>query len=753
MTTPIARTRANVNGAKLVNPLYEVLKAKFENVFSNLSPLVDYFDPALYVSTRTHSPPKIAFEGLLSRLPEDVRSEVNDGVLGFYELDILDFIINYKTAKVCSLVGSVGTGKTTLLKYFSFFLQNHLSCLRGYRIIYVDFFSIDRFDNRPKFLLKLISIAILDAFKNVSKNYDRVSALTEKANDVFDFTVIDLTSYIKDVKSAVGADLVFAFDNLDLLSPDEVVEVSTFARSVYFATNQAVIIALRPSSDTIRIEYARDKGAFFPFVLNIAPPRLVDVIWRRFDKVINNMKSEAIWETAIVDAHGFTISISDTEYRVRTLFENVITSDMQELLLRKICNNNVRQSLIAFKNFIRHRDLSFNLIFDFREQSVFPYSNMRRSAVPKFSHFLKGIMVSDLRCYTEIVQDSVVENIFYFSPPDLASSDHILQYYSLSLLGLLDKQVSVDRICSHLDVFNYSPTVIRRCLSKLLKRGLLSSPEGINPEWPRHVKITETGQYYLEHLCTHTTYLLNVVADVDVSFDPPAITEVSHFSAQLHALSQLVELVLDEELAILSAVEKSNAAGEHPIRVAITKYRPISLRLWEGFQKLALQKPRDLQRISKLVEANERIFSLTIKNCTDKIGQLSNICGRFAERSRIEEIIQQKSIDSELPGLGRVEVLHPPRISSLAPNRVEISFIPSFRIVADEIVGEWHAEDGDFYARTMFYMTRNSRRGPFKGAFEIGHMTKDISFPIRSTITFFQDDGTLGRMQLRKLVA
>jgi energy-coupling factor transporter ATP-binding protein EcfA2/DNA-binding MarR family transcriptional regulator len=762
MPGPIARSRANLDASPVVNRLYSAIEAEFDNIFSNMFSILDFFDPDLYVSKRSSEQPLESINTLLKRLPKDVASGVNAGLLGYHEIDLLDFILNYKTNKVLSVVGSTGSGKSTLLKYFSYFLQDELPSLSPYRLIYIDILSVDRINLSAHFFLQLISTALRQSIKNDrgSSRFDNATSLqdldqlTSRALQIEAFSVIDLHKYIKDARVLLDRDLIFIFDNLDLLAPVEVVKLSALARSIYFGTNQATIISLRPSSDTIRVEYARDKSAFFPFVLNLTSPLLVDVIWKRFDRTISSVKPSSVRNTAIVDAHNFRITISDLEGRVKTVFENVLNNELQDILLKKMCNNNVRLALVAFKNFLRYRYLSFNLLFAYGDSKFYPYMANQRS-VNDLDHLIDGIMIGDRQCYSESWRDSVIENIFYFSCPELPTASHIMQYYVLALLGQLGRHVSFENMQKHLRAFGYPSIAIRRCLAKLVKRGLLTTPDGADTEWPHYVAITETGTYYLDTLILHTQYLLNVVADIDLDTNPANMDDFKRFSVRLASIGRLIERLAEEENSSLSKLTRIEVRDSEVILYAISNYQPLTKRIWHTFDRMATQRivRAEGEVRKRLTEERREIHVRTGRNVSKLLKSIEETIGALTNSNRLAAISRERFAESSLVGVGSVELYHPEMISSLTPNKVDVSFMPSFQVEDDEIMAEWYGAEGNFYSRILFVMRRNTSISPFKGEFRIEHAGPDIKFPPRSAIKFFEADALIGGMQIANMAA
>ena len=110
------------NPSESPNALYMALQSEISDALAKETTF-DYQELfRIYVSRRLSAFNTYSAELLRSRLPADLQELMDldhpaGGQLGTLEADIIDFLINFKESRVLWLVGPVGVGKSTLLRY------------------------------------------------------------------------------------------------------------------------------------------------------------------------------------------------------------------------------------------------------------------------------------------------------------------------------------------------------------------------------------------------------------------------------------------------------------------------------------------------------------------------------------------------------------------------------------------------------------------------------------------------------------
>ena len=167
MTIPIARSQGNLAAAPQVNPLFAKLEMEFHEAFYDPGTSSQNFDFRLYVTRRAAELGNDVVTSLLSRLPNDIVELYQNKMVGSYELDFFDFVLNYQNNRVLSILGTTGVGKTTFLKHVTFHLQDIIPSLQFYRFIYVDLLALDDMPPSHRDFAELIASAAQQAFMTV----------------------------------------------------------------------------------------------------------------------------------------------------------------------------------------------------------------------------------------------------------------------------------------------------------------------------------------------------------------------------------------------------------------------------------------------------------------------------------------------------------------------------------------------------------------------------------------------------------
>jgi hypothetical protein len=620
--------------------------------------------------------------------------------------------------------------------------------LNSFRFIYIDFLYLDNKEPTHNDYANLLLASARTAFANTI-DLELAQYWIASIDEKHEIGITDIHNLVGHLAAISNTKLVLVFDNIDQMRPETVADVSAVARSIFFATGHAVIVSQRPPTDAIRVEFSRGKATFFPFMITLPPPNLHDILSKRMDEVFNKAQRDGASRSSVVDGYGFKMRISNLAERTGILFKNVLTPRIQNILLAQLCNNSVRLALRAFENYVRYRDLSLNLIFDFKNLNEFPFEK-HRLVVPRFSHLLDGIMIGDRTLYSELSRSSVVVNVFQFKPPDRADTFHILLYIVLCVFSTHGNFIKVSKVANWLASAGFDPRSALTAISHLTTKGLLLSPESDSAEIsPIYAKITPTGQFYLDTLIFNDTYLFNVVFDTELDLDHIDVENTRFFHVKMTAVSRLIERVVFQELVLLNAISGPDANPDSArVLEAIEICGPLSLRLWRVFRKVAQSRP--LRHIEDRGRFEQRMVDL-LHDSTAALDKSLVSIERII-RSRSTRMVSSTNtcdhLEYKLQGFGVLEMFYPKRLGAGHPNKVEMRLAPHLRIENDVITVMWSGADQNHYLREFFEMKRTSSGKPFHGSFVVEIDAADFPFPAKSEFTFYEEAKQLGALSL-----
>src|SRR5262245_40857470 len=131
-----------------------------------------------YVTSRRHQASESEIERILARVPLELSNlfrasrGVDDAIetdetlrVGYYELDIINFLLNIRSNRVLNLVGSVGVGKTTFLSYVFDELRRNLKSLDRFVPIRVSFTRYPKQTLREADLFQMVLQKTLEALQ------------------------------------------------------------------------------------------------------------------------------------------------------------------------------------------------------------------------------------------------------------------------------------------------------------------------------------------------------------------------------------------------------------------------------------------------------------------------------------------------------------------------------------------------------------------------------------------------------------
>jgi hypothetical protein len=573
------------------NSFWSALQTEFHDALVDSVRDIDQVLDDFYVSNRISEHSQDNYEQLIRNLPDDVRSYVrtdqptlpsshrhstNESRLDYYELDLIDFIVNARRNRVLSIIGAVGVGKSTYLHYVLRRLRRDLPTLQAFAPLFIDCLRLGTNDPEVDDLFSLVKHAATAMF------HDDLTELPDKAlkaeilrqkTDAFtqSTSIGASTSVIIDYIDAISRILgssyqpVVIFDNVDQLVPHSVEKISHLSRAIFLRTGICTILALRPPTFSIHRASDAQQGAFYSFRIELPPPDLRQVMMRRlscalqtYSLRVNDPKS------------GFHIIIHDVKNSMKSVLSKTLTSENQRLLLKGICNNNIRKALKDYLVFLRYRGLSYDLLFDVRPVRVGASGSGATDDIevePRKGgwreHLIDGLMMGDRLYYRDDPDKGIdgvtISNILVFDPPE-HTPNFIILYRILALLSWAGRIVETSVIVRWLRDAGYDETLIHAALQHLLRRRLVFSPETERRiQQARHICLNLSGEFYLTELINEPQYILNAIYDVPLehrSWDGDAARD---FAPRLESIVELIDRVLAAERDELQRIIQSGS--------------------------------------------------------------------------------------------------------------------------------------------------------------------------------------------------
>lgn len=524
------RISTSANDQKISGFFAKYQTAVYDSLIDDGAPTADSLLP-LYVTSRRYSAAPGEIDEILDRLPSDFRpiydqtqqARVSGELppylrLDYYELDLLDFIFNVRKNRVLRLVGSVGVGKTTFLKYIFTCLRDHCDSLKNYIPVYIGFMKYPTAGLREDDLSDIIWSAICQALRDHLESSDQnspLAAVHSMLQAIEDYGregarksgLYALFNFLAtNIENNHDFEFVFIYDNVDHLSGNSVSTISQSARALFQLTRSCVILAMRPPAFATDIETDAHRGAFYTFRIALPPPSLRSIILRRLRRVLTNEPIEYI-----LGGSQLTFMVHDVERAVRNTVLNVVDEKNEKMLLVGVANNNIRLAAAAFAKFLRWPGLRPDIIM---ERAEF-YDHDLPGGFSE--HLLKGLMLGSNSFYRDDNRDRpVISNILVYRCSTF-KPDYLIQHRILSLLFWADATIHSRHLIDWLKSLGYRKEHANSCIEHMLKRALVYSPESEHDiSEVRHLAISDSGRYYLENFFSNPEFLLEAIVDVDL---------------------------------------------------------------------------------------------------------------------------------------------------------------------------------------------------------------------------------------------
>jgi Cdc6-like AAA superfamily ATPase len=265
MSQGAVRRISERSSARKPNPMFAALENELHAVLIDRQPIPDY-----YVCKRLSSYPRASRCALIERMPDDIRALIaSDSDFQQYvdtsELDLIDFLLNYKNNRVLSILGAVGIGKTTFIHYVLNDLRKRCPSLRHFVPIIMNCLRIGTSEPTYQDFIYEISNATRESLIDQSNigltDFNPLQALlTDSALEhTGGASSAHFVDFVSALKSACGKQVqpIIVFDNVDQLSPESVIRVGELGRAVHLKTGLCIVTALRPATHYLQVDWSR----------------------------------------------------------------------------------------------------------------------------------------------------------------------------------------------------------------------------------------------------------------------------------------------------------------------------------------------------------------------------------------------------------------------------------------------------------------------------------------------------------------
>ncbi|MDR4481727.1 MAG: hypothetical protein R3B95_00420 [Nitrospirales bacterium] len=550
MNNEVRRRISLIPEANLPHPnsLFEIMQDAFNSIIDIPQKNSDVVQIGeIYTTSRlTDTQGGIFLYPLPTPLNELPREEI-----GPLEAELISFLLNCPTNKMLTVVGDIGIGKSTFLRYILFHLREKYDVLKSFLPIYLDLLEPATKDPSELDILFLL----INALKLMPECQWFLPKLTQIENKIDQYNpdtariqILQLMGEISDHFKG-NNDLFLFIDNNDHLSPQASSMIFDIGRACFLQHSVGVIVAVRPHTYKTRLESGEGKGAFLFFRLFVTPPDLRFVIRKRM-KILTIGKNEKIKipSQKSFKVGTFTISLQNIKDSIEKLIDYLLNSQAQTILCASLFNNSIRLSLVALDVFLRYKDLDlFKLIPELvpRNPDDMANINKREPTLARYD-LLNGVMRGDYLFYRED-RFKLIPNLYIFET-DSGTQNYLIQFHVLSLLHSLDSMILSREVLEILKVFKHSREDSLEAIKKLIKYRLIISPETDDDlSYPQNIRISPSGKYYIDTLISDQDYLFNIIFDVPLPHARWQTSDDDNFSCRLNSMEELLKILVEQE--------------------------------------------------------------------------------------------------------------------------------------------------------------------------------------------------------------
>ncbi|PZW37631.1 AAA domain-containing protein [Mesonia algae] len=465
----------------------------------------------------------------------------------------IDITTNTNSNPVTLLIGSVGSGKSTYLKYFELVKSKELLKEKKAHWIYIDLEEIGIDGNPREFIYNSLNNYLLKDNKENPTDYESLIgpayakeiealsrgpyAMLKKNKEKFEEKIIELIDsdykkvepYVNKVYKYLSSKqlCVIVIDNVDLFENEELEKrVFSEATSISKSIKCSTIVSIR---DTTFIKH-KNNSIFNAYELKkfwINPPSFREVLSKRLIYAQHLLKGKS---ADVEINNGITIKVDDLSLFFSIVQKSVLNENNGKFL-EYLSDRNPRKGLHLIQNFLTsghiQADKAIRNYIEGEANFTFPYHEL-----------FKGSVLGQWKYYKETRAEAI--NIF---ESNLGSSSlqlvrlYILQFlHSRSKIGL--SEVLLTDIRDVISQIGISIDSIKSIIKTLVNHSLIHSNEE-HLEDPSYY-ITLSGGYYIAFLSNLMVYTESVMLDTNI-YDNDKFEELTDLTNQIEYERDILE--------------------------------------------------------------------------------------------------------------------------------------------------------------------------------------------------------------------
>lgn len=505
------------------NPLFDLFKPEFDNAFMERKVLEGDILNKFYIDPRDDA--NITNESIMKHFHNMLLVKNSpDFANGILENPGLAYL----------LLGKKGIGKTILLKYFKekYISQVSAEFKTNMLLIYLDLktkksnktfledihaslnlriYNELVYKNKEigKYLYNPIYIKELHEMWQGHDNKYLINHFKENKAEALESLFRYLTS--------ISYDLIFIFDNIDDFKQDKVKCILDYALELKNEYNAKCIIAVR--------DYWTPKNLGIDdsnlCALHLSRPNVKEIVSTR----IKSLKLSATPEEA-----GLEIKYGDDIIKLKKLdiintleiiITDLIDTDSEIYIeILQLANYDMREFLRLFYHYFHSPYLFSRPNFArslFKNKKIYDDFSGDSFRPTRFFDYLECFMTPHSLCYDR--KSSNIFNLFYhnwfYSGENDNYKNTLIYSRILNIVPTGSKTVGKDYVIEQLRDIGYNDEkAIIDAISKLLKAGLLQSPDGRDYDDVFELNISPKGNLYINKIIKEFSYILYINDDV-----------------------------------------------------------------------------------------------------------------------------------------------------------------------------------------------------------------------------------------------
>jgi len=460
------------------------------------------------------------------------------------EDDIASYVHGSTTTIPILLIGGLGVGKSTFLRWF---FNVKLNKDVGDRIfpVFIDFLKGPTDESKYIEYAEEIILSSLESDKkykltewNILKSIYRDLVLKEEKGLLQPIANTDKAQFEIKISEKInewrsnkdthigrlihylakhhGIKVVLVFDNADQKNMIFQTKVYEYVNMLTLRHKCLAIISLREESfwQASRVGIF---DAYHTHIYHLRTPRFKDLLEKRLDYALNKLKIEK--GEYFTSFGAFRVKISDLQAFLEMVISSILVhAKGAEILkfLECLACGNMRIALGMFKSFLTSGHTKIDIYISNFLATGSQYT------IP-LHEFAASVMMQDLRYYSES-RNNIIINLFA-----LAKGINSSHFTRLRLLSILSENKSksspvgkgyykIDDIFNDFNKLNYDKSYLEEHILSLLRQNLIETDNNVRTSISdaSYLKITACGEYYLTNLCLTFMYLDIIITDIPI---------------------------------------------------------------------------------------------------------------------------------------------------------------------------------------------------------------------------------------------